>query len=279
MAKSREMACGEIFADAERHECAFSQTVLRHERGAGAYSCGDVAATELATAEPHRAPAVLRTVDGAQQARGARADQTGDAEISPSATVRSTPFKGPVHTSSTSSSGGPAAAPPGPERLTRRYGRRSGGSALRRRVRRSTGRRRPRRRGAPRSSRPSRGPRQAGGRRRESSGRPPRTGAEHRVDDRPPALRGGRWARRARGRRHVFRRVPGQLGRSRRAFGPRPSTCERHARRHLHPETLEYRRGLPVELAPIDPPGATGIRKPTNTFSATLRCSNSPRSW
>ena len=41
-----------------------------------------------------------------------------------------------------------------------------------------------------------------------------------------------------------------------------PQTRKRHARRHLHPETLEYRRGLPVELAPVDPPGATGIRKP-----------------
>ena len=80
MAKSREMAGGEIFAHAERHECAFPQPVLRHERSAGAHRCGDISAAELATAEPHRASAVLRAVDRAQQARGTGADQPGDAD-------------------------------------------------------------------------------------------------------------------------------------------------------------------------------------------------------
>ena len=38
-------------------------------------------------------------------------------------------------------------------------------------------------------------------------------------------------------------------------------TREWRVRRHLHPEALEDRRSLAIESAPIDPPGATRIRK------------------
>src|SRR6185312_5336743 len=36
-----------------------------------------------------------------------------------------------------------------------------------------------------------------------------------------------------------------------------PQTGERYARRDLHPEALENRRGLSIEPAPVDPAGST----------------------
>ena len=68
MAKPRQMARGEVLADAERDERAVSQPVLGDECRAGAHGCGDIPAGKLATTKSHRALVPLGPEDRAQQA-------------------------------------------------------------------------------------------------------------------------------------------------------------------------------------------------------------------